>query len=51
MIRQRLPQILGALGILLLLAFPFIYGGSDYDFVMHLWITAFFHSYKKSSQN
>ena len=49
MIRQRLPQILGALGILLLLAFPFIYGGSDYDFVMHLWITAFFYAILASS--
>ncbi len=44
---NRQTIIMGSLGTaatLLLFAFPFIYTGSDYDFIMHLWITAFFYA-------
>ncbi len=47
--RKRTPQIAGALTVVLLLAFPVIYQRSNYDFVMHLWITAFFYAIMASS--
>lgn len=49
MTRQRIPQMAGALAIIFLLVFPFIYGRANYDFVMHLWITAFFYAILASS--
>lgn len=42
--RQWIPRIAGVAAIILLLIFPFIYGRADYDFIMHLWITAFFYA-------
>jgi len=47
--REKIPQIAGVAVVLLLLAFPFVYGRSDYDFIMHLWITAFFYAILASS--
>lgn len=47
--RQWIPRIAGVLAVVLLLLFPFIYGREDYDFIMHLWITAFFFAILTSS--
>lgn len=47
--RQHIPRYLGGLAVLFLLIFPFLYGRSDYDFIMHLWITAFFYAILASS--
>ena len=47
--RERIPQIAGAVVVVLLLLFPFIYTNSNYDFIMHLWITAFFYAILASS--
>ncbi|MCP4359934.1 MAG: branched-chain amino acid ABC transporter permease [Chloroflexi bacterium] len=47
--RQWIPRIAGIAAIVLLLIFPFIYGRADYDFIMHLWITAFFYAILASS--
>lgn len=46
---RRIPAALGALGIAFLLAFPLVYAGGDYSYVMHLWITAFFYAILASS--
>jgi branched-chain amino acid transport system permease protein len=48
-VRQRVPQLLGALAIVALFAFPLVYEASNFDFVMHLWITAFFYAILASS--
>lgn len=42
--RHLILWTLGALAAAFLLAFPFIYTRGDYDFIMHLWITAFFYA-------
>lgn len=42
--RKNVPTYLAILAVILLLIFPFVYGRADYDFVMHLWITAFFYA-------
>ncbi len=47
--RQNIPRIAGLFTILFLLLFPFIYRAADYDFIMHLWITAFFYAILASS--
>jgi branched-chain amino acid transport system permease protein len=47
--KKRIPHITGILAVAFLLAFPFIYTRSDYDFIMHLWITAFFYAILASS--
>jgi branched-chain amino acid transport system permease protein len=46
---RSLPNTLGALGVAFLLAFPLFYAGGNYDYVMHLWITAFFYAILASS--
>lgn len=46
---RSLPNTLGALGVAFLLAFPLLYAGGNYDYVMHLWITAFFYAILASS--
>ncbi len=46
---RALPNTLGALGVAFLLAFPFLYAAGNYDYVMHLWITAFFYAILASS--
>lgn len=45
----RLPRIAGVLGAAGLLAFPLVYTAGNYDFVMHLWITAFYYAILASS--
>jgi branched-chain amino acid transport system permease protein len=47
--KRRIPYIAGILAIFFLAAFPFIYSGEDYDFIMHLWISAFFYAILASS--
>ena len=47
--RKMIPRIAGVVAVILLLVFPFIYGREDYDFIMHLWITAFFFAILASS--
>lgn len=46
---RSLPNTLGGLGVAFLLAFPLLYAGGNYDYVMHLWITAFFYAILASS--
>lgn len=46
---RSLPNTLGALGVAFLLAFPLLYSAGNYDYVMHLWITAFFYAILASS--
>lgn len=45
--RQAIPKILGVLGVLFLLTFPLY--GSGREYIMHLWITAFFYAILASS--
>ena len=47
--KKRIPHISGVLAVVFLFAFPFIYTRADYDFIMHLWITAFFYAILASS--
>jgi len=47
--KKRIPHIAGALTVLFLFAFPFIYSRADYDYIMHLWITALFYAILASS--
>jgi branched-chain amino acid transport system permease protein len=47
--RRHVPNLLG-LGLLaFFVAFPFVYTGSDYAYVMHILITAFFYAILASS--
>ena len=47
--RKKIPTYLGYLATAFLLAFPFVYSRADYDFIMHLWITAFYYAILASS--
>jgi len=47
--RKHIPAIAGTLAVLFLFAFPFAYRGADYDYLMHLWITALFYAILASS--
>ncbi len=47
--KKRIPHIAGVVSVAFLLAFPFIYTRANYDFIMHLWITAFFYAILASS--
>jgi branched-chain amino acid transport system permease protein len=47
--KKRIPHIAGTLTVLFLFAFPFIYNRADYDYIMHLWITALFYAILASS--
>ena len=42
--RQHVPQVLGLLMILFFVAFPFVYGARDYDYIMHILTTGFFYA-------
>ncbi len=44
MTRQQVPQAMGAAILVFLVAFPFLYGGRDYDYIMHIFITGFFYA-------
>jgi branched-chain amino acid transport system permease protein len=48
MIRQ-IPTFAGVLCIAVLLAFPLVYTGGNYDYVMHILITSFFYAILASS--
>ena len=43
------PKIAGYVAAALLVLFPLIYSAGNYDFVMHLWITAFYYAILASS--
>ncbi len=47
--RQQVPNILGVLFVGFFVAFPFIYTGADYDYIMHICIIAFFYAILASS--
>jgi branched-chain amino acid transport system permease protein len=42
--RQQVPNILGVLVLAFLVAFPFVYTGNDYSYIMHIFITGFFYA-------
>ncbi|MEM1382284.1 MAG: branched-chain amino acid ABC transporter permease [Pseudomonadota bacterium] len=47
--RQYVPHLLALLILAFLVAFPFQYGGADYDYIMHILITGFFYAILASS--
>ena len=47
--RQHVPALAGAAFLAFLAAFPFLYTGADYDYIMHIMITAFFYAILASS--
>ena len=47
--RQQVPNILGGLFLAFFVAFPFVYSGADYDYIMHICIIAFFYAILASS--
>jgi len=47
--KQYMPQVGGGLLIVFFLAFPFVYTGGDYPYIMHLLITGFFYAILASS--
>ena len=46
---RMVPQIAGVLFLAGLIAFPFVYDGNNYDYVMHVLITGFFYAILASS--
>lgn len=46
---RQIPNIAGGLLVAFLLAFPLVYNGANYDYVMHILITAFFYAILASS--
>jgi len=47
--RTQTPTILGALCLIFFAAFPFVYSAGNYDYVMHIFIIAFFYAILASS--
>jgi branched-chain amino acid transport system permease protein len=47
--RQRVPYLMGVGLIVFFVAFPFVYSAGDYDYIMHILITAFFYAILASS--
>lgn len=47
--RRNVPQIAGMAFLAFLVAFPFVYTGGDYDYIMHVLITGFFYAILASS--
>ena len=47
--RRYFPATACGVGIVFLAAFPLVYRASDYDYIMLLWITAFFYAILASS--
>jgi branched-chain amino acid transport system permease protein len=47
--RQRIPYLMGVGLIAFFVAFPFVYSAGDYDYIMHILITAFFYAILASS--
>ena len=49
MTRQQVPYLAGVLIIAFFALFPFVYSANDYDYIMHICITAFFYAILASS--
>ena len=49
MTRRQIPNVAGALIVAFFAAFPFVYSAADYDYIMHICITAFFYAILASS--
>lgn len=47
--RRQVPNIAGLALIAFLAAFPFVYSGANYDYIMHILITGFFYAILASS--
>ena len=47
--RQQIPNLMGIALLAFFVAFPFVYSASDYDYIMHILITAFFYAILASS--
>jgi branched-chain amino acid transport system permease protein len=47
--RRQVPNLLGLAFLVFFVAFPFLYTGHDYAYVMHILITAFFYAILASS--
>ena len=47
--RERVPYLMGFGLIVFFVAFPFVYSAGDYDYIMHILITAFFYAILASS--
>lgn len=48
-VKKQIPNIAGVVILILLLIFPLIYRQADYDYIMHVMITAFFYAILASS--
>jgi len=46
---KQIPNLAGAALLIFFAAFPFVYTGGNYDYVMHILITAFFYAILASS--
>lgn len=42
--KRQVPNLLGVGLVLFFVAFPFVYTSGDYDYIMHIFITAFFYA-------
>ncbi len=49
LLMRQVPNVMGLLFLALLIAFPLIYARPDYDYIMHIMITAFFYAILASS--
>jgi branched-chain amino acid transport system permease protein len=49
MMRQKVPYLMGAGLLAFFVVFPFVYSAGDYDYIMHILITAFFYAILASS--
>jgi branched-chain amino acid transport system permease protein len=47
--RQQVPYLMGVGLMAFFVAFPFVYTAGDYDYIMHIMITAFFYAILASS--
>ncbi len=47
--KQHVPNLLGAMTLIFFAAFPFVYNGGNYDYVMHILIIGFFYAIMASS--
>ncbi len=47
--RQQIPNLMGLALLAFFVAFPFVYSANDYDYIMHILITAFFYAILASS--
>lgn len=42
--KKQIPNITGAIFLIVLAVFPLVYSAADYDYIMHILITAFFYA-------